>query len=335
MEEIDQQISRYLQGEASPEEAMLLEDWKQESAENRALFDQSARMYAYTHQSGVFAAPDVEQRLKKLKAALDFPEEAPVRHLFGTRRMWISVAAGIALLIGIAGWWNWQATRIAPDSLTAENTDEPTEDRIQASGAVKTFTLQDQSRVELAAGSELILDKGFNRSNRRLQLKGSGRFEVVHDDQMPFEIAVHKLKVLDIGTIFKVTTLNDTVKVVVEEGEVLLKLNQKSLGLVARDSAYYVISKDILKKYERPAAAPVADKVYIFEDASLKEIVLVLNELSSKEIVIRNAEIEKCKLTVTFRNEDFATMLDIIAQTLEISVVQTPQTIELYGKSCE
>jgi transmembrane sensor len=336
MEEIDEQIIRYLQGEASPEEAMWLEDWKQRSADNQALFDQSERLYAYTHEKPEFATPDVSARWKALEKTLPEPHNLPVRHLFVHRSTWIAAAASIVLLIGIAGWWHYGGTQPGSGPLTAsENTGTEKTDRILASGAVKAFTLQDQSHVELASGSELILDKGFNQTNRRLRLKGSGRFEVIHNDRMPFEIAVNKLKVLDIGTIFEVTTQNDTVKVVVEEGEVLLKLNEKSLGLVARDSAYYVISKDILRKYALVAPVPVADKVYIFEDASLKEIVHVLNEVSDKEIVIRNAEIEACKLTVTFRNEDLATMLEIIAQTLEVSIVHTSKTIELYGKSCE
>ena len=195
------------------------------------------------------------------------------------------------------------------------------------------YTLEDDSKVTLQPGSKLTIPADFNENNRSLSLEGSGSFEVIHDENNPFVLSVGELEIYDLGTIFHVDRNGDTVKVSVDEGIVELNINGQNLALEEGDSAFYLVSQQVIKEYAAPTARE--DVVFEFDGTSLSEVTEILSAFFKRDIEIKNPALETCPVSVTFKNEALATILEIIAELLDINIVQNKKTIEIYGESCQ
>lgn len=328
MEEL---ITVYLMGEATPEQAMELEDWKAEHPENERMFHSLEKVYALTHGTAVFQTPDKHATLQKIKDVRTSKTGRVLRFNFRLIASAAAVAV-IAFLLGIL--WNQKVdtgkgqAKTIPDSETVETK----ELIIRASDRVTSFTLEDSSKVSLTTGSQLTLSAHFNKSERRSALKGSGTFEVIHNDRKPFVIEVEDLEVVDIGTVFTIDRKEDTVKVIVREGAVELRLNNRVLEVSEGDSAFYVISDKIFSRYK--TSKHRQENVFVFEGTRLKEVASVLSNFFNRKIVVIDESIADCPLSVTFKNEDLATILDVIKELLDVKIVQNKDLIGIYGEGC-
>lgn len=330
--EIEALIAKFLNGEASPEEALKLERWRTESAENQQLMDACERDIAELYGRKAFQPIDVEQKWKELKKELPTEKTIPLWR----NRLIIGAAAAILLAFVV---FQWTKRTIPPTNSLANDVpqteavkEQPTTSVIVASEAVQTYTLKDDTKVVLEPNSRLKLSKDFNEKDRRTTLEGSGTFSVIHDEDKPFVIAVEGLQIVDLGTVFSVNTHEDTVSVVVTEGIVELRLNSETIELTEGDSAFYVISEQLIDRYAIPEAR--ADKVFVFDGTSLEEVAHVLSDFFNRKIVIMDESISNCELSVTFKNEDLPTILDIIRELMDVKIIQNNEIIGIYGEGC-
>ncbi|MFK7787262.1 MAG: FecR family protein [Crocinitomicaceae bacterium] len=330
-EEIDALIVRYLNGEAGPDEAMLLEDWKHDRPENNDYFLQLEKAHATMYGNETYVASSKGSAWKVIENEIGTTTK--VIPLWKRPLFIVSLAAAaIIALVVVTQVLNPDDTDpLAEDAETKKSLTEQN-NVIYASNQVAYYTLKDDSKVTLQPGSKLNIPKDFNENNRLLSLEGSGTFEVIHDEENPFILSVGELEIYDLGTIFHVDKIGDTVKVSVDEGIVEMKINGQHLALEEGDSAFYLISERLIKEYEEPSARK--DVVFDFDGTSLSEVMDVLSKFFKREIVITNPELNECEVSVTFKNETLATILDIIAELLDITIIQNNKTIEIHGESC-
>ena len=318
-------LIRYLKGEATPEEAMTLEDWIAEKEENKTLYSQYERLI---HGDQVFQKPDEDEAWARIQKST-----SPIGRIvhLNKRIFWTSAVAAL-LIIGIL-LFNFQDT-LPKKGVNNQNhvTTNTSAGVMFAEKQSENFTLSDQSTVELKKGSSLELAKDFGKGQRRSKLKGSGRFSVIHDEANPFIIEVSGLEVHDIGTVFDIQSMEDTVKVVVHEGAVELRLNNETLAMEAGDSAFYVISEQLIQAYAAPEARK--DVIFNFDGTTLSEVATILNSFFSKNIVIVTEELKTCKITIVFKNKSLAEILEYIKLTLDLNMVYKPSKIEIYGEGC-
>ena len=227
--EINDLISRLLAGEASPGEAMQLEDWKAASVVNKTYFDSAAKIFASNKMD---EAKTSQQAWFKIKAEINRKESSGKIITLKWRKL--NIAASVIFLIGIGILFKYSNTK-APEvpGTTVYKTDSSRQ-KIQ---------LRDGSGIVLATNSSITLDKDFGKTNRGISLTGSAFFSVKHDSSMPFVINMNQLHVKDVGTKFYITSKADTVFVTMEEGEVLAydDFGAKQ-SLIANDKAWYVKS---------------------------------------------------------------------------------------------
>lgn len=121
------------------------------------------------------------------------------------RRRWLGVAASACLALAGAGWI-WQANR--PDLYTVT----------AAAGQVRTLALAGDTRIDLAGGSAITLDRKDPRYARLA--RGQALFTVHHDAGHPFRVDVGDDRLVDIGTVFDVTHDAAGMRVAVAEGAV-------------------------------------------------------------------------------------------------------------------
>lgn len=67
---------------------------------------------------------------------------------------------------------------------------------------VRFYRLPDGTKVQLKLGSELVLDKDFNKTKRLVFLRGEAKFEVAHDASRPFVVKTNNVFTTALGTIF-------------------------------------------------------------------------------------------------------------------------------------
>ncbi len=231
--EIDELLSKFFTGEATPEEAINLESWKAKSFANKSYFDDSA---------AIFGMPDIiNQNDAKIKAwktiKTDINKYEDLKK-FKLLRWRLGVAASVALLVTIALLINHSYNKLS--NTIAYNTKTIS----------KKIQLSDASEITIAPNSTLVVDKEFDKTNRRITLTGSASFSIKHDSTKPFIIDMNKLIVKDLGTKFTInTSVNlDTVFISIHEGKVLVYDNLgSSANILANEKARYIKS---IKKLE-------------------------------------------------------------------------------------
>ena len=175
-EEIEKLIVLFLKGEATPEQAMALEDWKAVSEENRQLFNEIEKVYSLTHDVPMFVLKDENMAWKTV--------ERKIENSVPKKQNWYILYAAAAVILVVVlfkGLFNVESpsTKRQSQNPLIDSTNVNTV--IVASNAVESFKLKDQSIVELQPGSKLTLDKSFNKKKRLVELSGSGKFTVIHD----------------------------------------------------------------------------------------------------------------------------------------------------------
>lgn len=314
--DIDALIGKYLLGEASPEEAMLLEDWKNESPENERYYRQSITALGLVDE--VFSAENAWQKVQPRLAET----QAPIRTL-NTRKFY-QIAASIAVVLGVAAFAAYFFTQTSDQQLYA------------AKDVSSKVILKDGTQVTIAKNSSIELAEGYGTNHRHLKLKGSGYFSVKHSEQMPFVIDAGPLHIKDLGTKFDVDATGDTIFVRVDEGVVVIYDNAgMKITLKATQSAYYVVSTGEME-FEIETDAPNGQgKTFVFDKQRLETVVARLNQVYQTDIRIETPAVKDCLITTQFTNEDLDIVLSVIAETLGLKVEKQGSIYWLKGTSCE
>lgn len=331
-DEIEVRIAAFLRGESSPDAAMELMDWRAAHPDHEALFQSVEMLYNQVGNREPFVSPDVDSAWEAMKP--DLKKEVRVVSIH-TRKLWYFAVAALVVIAFIIGafWSRWDEQPLFSEDGEQETEEEAARPTIlKAQQSVESYVLSDRSEVSLLPGSSVEIPGDFDRVRRNILLKGSGTFDVTHNEDRPFTIEIEGLKVVDVGTVFSIRTLRDTVKVVVTEGEVQLRLNNEVLNVAAGDSAFYVISRQLIDRYRLPQARQ--DTIFIFDGTSLSEVTEILGSFFRRKIVIMDAAIANCPVSVTFKNEDLATILAIIEELLDVKIIRNNDIIGIYGSGC-
>lgn len=202
--------------------------WRVALDENGHAEDLARRFQAWRTQDPANAAAfdRIEQGLAALDATADDPVLARFRAeareaAFQPRRIWIPVAASIALLtLAVPAY-----IHLMPAIDRGEAAGEAAGERIEtAIGQQRTVRLDDGSRVTIDGGSTLAVR--FDTAVRRIEvIAGQARFQVAHGDPRPFKVATGNHEVIAVGTDFNVDRLGRTFTVSLISGRVLVQRN--------------------------------------------------------------------------------------------------------------
>ncbi|HRH02580.1 MAG TPA: FecR domain-containing protein [Bacteroidia bacterium] len=318
---IHELIGKYLAGEASPEEAMLLDEWRSLKRENEALFKHYEKIYTPISGASERVEIDTPLAFEKIKPML---KNDAVTRVTNRSNTFFKIAASIALLIGVAGTLYYLFSHSISSTIVYESGIRQQE-----------IKLSDGSNVLLSAQSSLSENKNYGKNNRTLQLKGTAYFSVIHDSTMPFIVDVGKVYIKDIGTKFTIDAdpTRDTIFVNVDEGVVLLFDSiGSSLEIRASEKALYIKSQ---KRIEAPAKLNNEKLHLVFTHARLADVLVKLNSVYKTKIKLENSDLSNCEITTQFTNEELETILAIVSETLELSYVKTSEGYLIKGEKCK
>ena len=252
------------------------------------------------------------------QAWLRFAEAQGITSL---KRVWMrsayvwTVAASIALLVSLIGFYQWQQKQPDWVTFTAE------------AQQVKRLTLPDQTEISLAGGSRLTYDaRHYGQEMRLVRLEGKAFFEVWHDEARPFRVETAESRVTVLGTRFQVVAGKEQTTVDVVSGKVGFALREKtdSVALTAGLQAYYTSGDPRIKVTEQPNPNELAWLTHRlrFEETPLPQVVADL-EQAYQTTLSYSGDADK-RLTATLEELTLEEALQVVNETLDVRITQNP-----------
>jgi transmembrane sensor len=319
-EHINELLAKYFAGEALPEEAMRIDEWKNQSEANLRHFNHTQKLMLVAEQT-TFDASAMYQRI------ISRPQQETtvltLRRYFTPLR--IAASLVIVSLIGLSAMLLLR-NDTTPDTILA------------SSETVTEQKLADGSVVALNKHSKLTVIGGFNGKQRKVKLEGEAFFEVKHDDEKPFVIDAGGISIKDIGTAFNVNAhpASDSVMVFVTEGIVEITTSTKIKTLHENEGVIYIKSTQAFVSIRQTQTNITAYKTkqFHFNASTLREVVETLNSVYGPVIQLQSPRLAACTITVDFQDETPETIVNIIAQTLGLEIEQHNGIYLLKGTSC-
>ena len=239
------------------------------------------------------------------------------------------VAATIALLVGVP-LMLFYAGILAPETTTALASNEI---------IGKAYQLADSSEVVMNKNSVVTYSSKYGKRERRVNLKGEAFFAVKHLADKPFLVEANGTLIEDIGTAFNVKAYDstNTVEVYVESGLVrFYSSNANGITLIAGQTGVYnkLTNTFTIKGDADKNVIAYKTKQLVFLDTPLEIAIKELCLVYDTEIIVANPLLNQCKITVSFNNENIDSILEIIAETLGLTVEKTSTGYRLNGEGC-
>ncbi|WP_242112938.1 FecR family protein [Luteimonas aquatica] len=305
---------------ADPEDERTLQEWLawcEAAPEHRESFERIQRMWQLTGTAG--------EVLRREQAPAAYAASALVRRRRGRRQ---ALAAGLAVLAGLVGWWVMR-----PPSMR----DAPVLSTPVAINA--SSSLPDGSRVDLGARSRLVLR--YDAQVRRVVVEaGEAYFQVTHDPKRPFVVEAGGLEVTAVGTAFNVHTGADRVQVTVSEGRVRLQPERTLLARLeatvtrpepqtpmtagAGEAATFSPRAGRLRvaRADPRLATSWRGGVLKFVDEPLGAVIADLNRYSARPIVLEEPALAELRYTGTVFTGKLDNWLDALETSFPVRVAR-------------
>jgi len=315
-------IGRYLAGEALPEEAIAVDKWREQAAENEQAFKAYSRLWTGAAAGQPYSPPDRNRKWAQLKTALSESHQPARRRLPAG----LKIAAGVLLVVG-ATILAWLLFPQAPAD---------SQQVLSAAGTLRTDTLADQSVITLTANSRLTIHKGFATKSRNVSLNGEGYFSVAPLQATPFVVMVDRLRIEVLGTSFNIRQDSGAVTVTVSSGSV--KLSAAGASLVVASGRAAVYNKRSGQLSYLAAADPnvyaYATRTMYFYNTPMKDVKNVLEKAYNTRIIFENSLLENCRINTEFNHQPLQEVLDVIAASLGIKYKAAGNTVYFSGDEC-
>lgn len=324
-------LAKHFAGETDAGEVTRLLAWKNASPANAADFDEAARLWAAADAVDWqdASAFDAENAWDDLQFRLpDAQDPSPEKFRIFSLKV-LSRVAAVLIVAAIGSFVAWYLGTRTEDIM-----------KITCHGDNIEKVLTDSSSVTLKDNSELAWSQNtFGLKDRRVTFHGTGYFKIASDTEKPFIVDLHGVNVKVVGTEFNIESPagSDTATVSVIKGTVLLydSLGHRVIVTAGRQGLYsrknaVLISRNSTNKN----TAAWKTKTLIFERTEISEVIRVLEMVYSAKISVKKEKINNCRITATFSNEKLDSVIRIIAETFNMTVIQQDDKYILDGDGC-
>ncbi|WP_129021488.1 DUF4974 domain-containing protein [Edaphocola flava] len=294
-------LLKYMDGKASPEEAMLIDDWCAADLRHKEYFDQ---LFLTWNQQDQYLQADPDHTLQQLKAKLPVHNDAtaPKKHRFAMAK----IAAAILVPALLVTWYfiNQKGNR---PYLTQGETHFFAIDT--------SVLLNSDHRIDCQTGSALAFNIKDNIINAGFT--GRGQFSISHKEiQRLFLHLNDTLSLEDIGTRFLLSNTNDSVVVRVQEGTVALYMPSDTILLAAGQS---------IRLMPPAKFAPYAD--FNLRNISLEEAVQIIQQRLGYTIRISSAALKEERIDLVADHAGIDEVLQMLSATISCKVKKENDTV--------
>lgn len=279
---------KYLSGQASPEEAMSVEDWRSSDVRNAAFFDE---LFQSWHQDGNFQIPDIEQLWRDFQSERNLTLLPEVKE---KRLKWIPYSAAMIVMVVIIGYFlNHKVNR-------------PVEYAADIDSAF--FRLPDSSQLWVDQGVKLSYQK--TGGERHIRIDGNGSVQVLTHDSKLWIYLNDGIKIEDIGTEFYVQQGPERAVITVMEGKIKVYYHESSA--IAHTGQMVECDKANVSIKVSPWCGD-----FNFKDQDLGNIIASLSSHFKKDIQI-SGQLGNKIMTLSGKELTLTDCLDILAMTFNV-----------------
>jgi transmembrane sensor len=330
---------KMLSGELSNNEAEQFNAWLNKNEKNMKWFNTLKKGWDVAGTEQVRQNVDVDRAWNALYNKIQKEDsQIVITPVFNRNKSLIPVflrVAAIGLILiafGMIGYkLIWNPSTMSSDLQIVQTID----------GEQKNVTLPDGTTVFLSYSSKLSYPKQFSSDKREVTLSGDAYFAVTKNLAQPFIISAGDAVVRVVGTSFSVRSgeSKDNVEVFVNTGKVEVFSKNSPENVVALEPGYLgSITEKETKKYLNNDENYLSwkTKKIVFNNSSLEEVVSVLSQTYHVNLVLDKTNLEDCRFTSSFENQELDIVLQIINQTLGGLQIDKKETgIYISGKGCE
>jgi transmembrane sensor len=315
----------YIKGEASAVQISQVDQWLQQSADNRKLLKDLEK--TWTLSGNITPKPvvvDVQAAWSNISRRISV-EPARSTRVFTLKNV-LRIAAVVVILAGSFAVFRLMSGDPAQLVLTAQN-------------EVIMDTLPDGSVISLNKNSELTYPEKFASNERRVKLEGEAFFEIEPDQERPFIIELqHQSTVTVLGTSFNIEEKAGITEVFVKTGKVEFKSSASVLILMPGEKGVLDHQTGIIEKAQ-PEKIDFNEMFWLdqkleFDSEPLKNVIHVLSQTFDTEIEVSDSTSLNCPLTTKFERESLEQILDVISGSFNLRVQPTDHGYILTGDGC-
>lgn len=259
--------------------------------------------------------------------------------------LYLSVAASIAILIGVALWYNPTeipvhfAKAILKTGSEVQSANDGTTPR--------TIRLSDGSSITLSPKSNIRYEMGAT-DRRVVYLEGEAFFNVGKNPDRPFFVFVNGLTTKVLGTKFKVSAYPDgsDVKVEVTSGSVRVYRSENGEeraepdGLTLTPNQRAVYTKKDLQLVRTLVALPKALvtreqlATYVYTDTPISKVFEGLEEIYGIKVIYDKETFKSCRLNMSLSDESLFEKLELIGKMVEARYNVLDGEVIFIGEGC-
>jgi transmembrane sensor len=314
MTEIDSIIQKYLQGKSSEDENQQLNQWMQQSPDNKKrLLAEKDIWDTYAFHSNL-KKYETQPELEILKKRL-----APAR-LSRTINLNEILKIAAILLVTFGLGWASQYIPFAGHEQTAEVT---MQEIFVPKGQVNQVFLADGTRVWINSETKLTIPSIFENGKRVVKLSGEAFFEVAKDKKRPFRVEVNGQQIEVLGTSFNVRAYDNSneIETTLETGQIQLHIgNQTTLLNPGEQSLFNKSEKQLFISKVNPVTfSSWKDGRFEFQNEDLIEVFKVIERWYDVEITADEGYFRGMRFSgVIKRNKDARHFLELLNLTVPI-----------------
>ncbi|SDF09642.1 FecR family protein [Chitinophaga filiformis] len=302
----DDLLSKYFSGEASPEEAIAIDEWKLSNEINQQEFSSLWSVWNHaslrTHKVG-----DIQSAWQELQP---LPKRLPSRRI--TLLRW-AAAASVLFTVVISAALLFKINNKTPQQKTVTASLHKTTQQVLACG----------SRVTIFPGSSLTYPLSSEGDERHVILNGSGYFDVKTLANKPFIVTAGPVRIKVLGTAFHVSETDTAITIKVVSGKILTSAAGQQLIISGGETGKYL-------KNEKQLVQVQEQYTFHFDNENLAVVIAALSRAYHKKIIIRDPEIATLKISSNFENKSLDYILEVIAITLNVKYTPNPNNDEIY-----
>lgn len=318
----DELIVRYLSGDADPDEALAVANWLRVE-ENRSHFSEFAT--TWRQAAGETAnLPDKAGAWERVSAGLHSTVDRGSRS--GSRRkMLLGSAAAALFAIAIASYFLFFNASTPPARPLSS---------VATTDGFRFVEFADRSTVTLNRHTTLQYPDQFEGSRRVILAAGEAFFSVATDAARPFIVEAKDVQITVLGTEFDVKVEDAAVTVHVREGRVLVSTPKTNATLLTGQTG--TADNDHIAVSDHPVGNlySYATQRLVFDDAPLREVIRDLEGSYPYTFELRNRSLENCRITANFYKDDIDKIVNLVAETLNLTVSKDGRHFTLEGEGC-
>lgn len=294
----------------SKEEEIQLQQWLESDSGNRDKYLHLQEIWNNSTEDYKFYLLANENKAwENLSAKLAVSKNGKVIKLESRPfKLIYKIAAVAAVFLLIVGAYWFYALQNKPTTFTT------------ALNQKETINLNGVS-ISLNSETTLEVSKNFNKTDRTVKMiSGEAVFDIKEKSNLPFIVDLGEVTVKDIGTVFDIKKSKEQINVSVSSGMVILNSQptNETKELKAGMSITYNISTNSFDDIQMLHLKQENNKPLIFDNASLKEVITLIQQKYNKTILLKEEKIADKKLTAHLEGLPFTTAVEVICKSLNL-----------------